>query len=535
MNFEQPQQQIPGKKVVLGEKSRTKIFEGITLLADSVISTLGPNGRNVIIQQPPGHLPKSTKDGVSVAKEIFSSDNMIQLGIDFIKQAALKSNQKAGDGTTTATLLAKCLIEEGLKYVGKGVNVVDIKNQIHDAVQEVMDNLEFLSEDVKSDEQLEQIATISSNNDKIIGKLIATAIKKAGMEGVTHIEESLSGDTYLDTVEGMQFDKGFESPYFVTDNNTMSAVMDKPYFLLVNERLNSIADLVPILNFVSTKKRPLVIIAEGFGDEVRATLLVNKQRGTIQVVAVQAPGIGDRRRLILEDIAVLTGGCVVDKNKGLVLGETWNEAWLGESKKCNVTRDTTTIIDGKGTQKDIQARIDEIKNQIEKNTTAFTKQNLQDRLSKLNGGIEIIYVGGNNEIELKEKKDRVDDALNATKAAFMGGIVPGGGMALIRARKGLRTSPNFKSKGYQIVYEACGKPFEQILLNAGYKPREIKKMLKSIPDHALKDGIDVKTGKVANLFKEGIIDPTKVTLIALESAGAVAETVLLTNCLVVNE
>jgi len=524
------------KIIEFGPEGRKKLVKGIDILADAVVSTLGPNGRNVVIERQ-HESPISTKDGVTVAKHISVSDPVENLGVNLVREASIKTADKAGDGTTTSTLLAREMINDGLQHLANGANAVEIKRGIDKAVKKVVKNLrEKISEDISSEDQLEQIATISANNDPEVGKLIATAMDKVGVEGVVHIEESKTGDTYLETVEGMQFDRGYLSHYFVTNNSTMTCTLEDPYVLVLNQKLSKVKDLLPMLEAVSNTNKSLLIIAEDVDSEALATLIVNKARGTIKVAAVKAPDFGERRKLILEDIAAVTGGQVFDKDKGMKLDKfSWE--WFGEARTVTIGKDKTTIIDGKGEEKDVQERLEQLTTQIDKATTPFEAEKLQERLAKMAGGVSIIHVGGYTETEMNEKKDRVDDALHATKAAIEEGIVPGGGAALLYARE---TIPSCSECiGANIVYNACGKPFEQILTNAGYAPVEAQMTGRSLIAKEGKintwNGYNIKTDKTVNMKKEGIIDPTKVTRTALENAAAVAGTVLLTECIVVDE
>ena len=524
------------KIIEFGPEGRQKLVNGIDKLADAVVSTLGPNGRNVIISNEQG-FPQSTKDGVTVAKSISLSDNVEEAGVSLVKQAAIQTANLAGDGTTTSTLLAREMIKSGLSHLNNGANAVEIKRGIDTAVQQVVSTLRENAEEVTSEEQLEQIATISANNDPEVGKLIATAMDKVGREGVVTIEESKSGETYLETVEGIQFDRGFKSPYFVTNNSTMSAVLDKPYILIADARFTKVKDLLPVLEGVSGTGRSLLIIAEDIDNEALATLVVNKMRGTIAVCAVKAPDFGDRRKLVLEDIATLTGGEVFSKEKGMKL-EKFSWDWFGESRTVTVTKEQTTIIDGKGETERIEARIEELQQQIEQATTPFEVEKLQERLSKFVGGVAIVHVGGNSETEMKEKKDRVDDALQATKAAIEEGIVPGGGAALLYARRNILFADGEDNIGANIAYQACGKPFEQILTNAGYSSTDAQMIGKYQLVDSGNDiwaGYNLKTEEVVNMKEAGIIDPAKVTRTALESAASVAGTILLTECVVVED
>jgi chaperonin GroEL len=527
------------KEIKFGADARKKLVKGIDTLADAVVSTLGPNGRNVVYMKD-GQV-FSTKDGVTVAKEISSLEDPIEdLGINMIKQAAMKTADNAGDGTTTSTLLAREIVKQGLQRVNDGANAVSIKRGIDSAVGIVLQDLKRRSESITSEEQLEQIATISANNDPTVGKLIATAMEKVGREGVVHIEESRTGETFLETVEGMQFDRGYKSPYFVTNNNTMSSILENVYILIADYKFSAVKDLLPILEGVSQANKSLLIIAEDIDGEALSTLVVNKMRGTLKVAAVRAPEFGDRRKMLLEDIAIMTGGVVFDKDKGMKL-EKFNWEWFGEARTVTVTKDTTTIVDGKGEEEKIQARAEELEAQIEKSTTPFETEKLQERLAKFVGGVAIVHVGGNTETEMKEKKDRVDDALQATKAALMDGIVPGGGVALLYAREAITKLPTDESEdfkfGYQIVYKACGKPFEQILANAGYSEADAKMLIKHDLVSADSEwaGYNIKTKEVVNMKEAGILDPHKVTKMALLNASSIAGTILLTEAVIVDK
>ena len=514
-------------KIHYGKDARTKLQTGIDKLADAVVATLGPNGRNVVIFRGAQEAPQSTKDGVTVAKSFLLDDPSEELGVLLIKQAAVKTAEKAGDGTTTSTLLAREMIKKGLSHLDNGENAVEIKRQIESAIKEVTSELRSsVSEDISSEDQLEQIATISANNDPETGKLIAQSIDKVGLEGVVHIEESKTGDTYLETVEGMQFDRGYKSPYFVTDNNTMSCTLDNPAILILDQRLNTVKELLPILQAVSAQGKSLLVIAEDIDNEALATLIVNKMRGTVNVCAVKAPDFGDRRKLVLEDIANLTGGVVFSKDKGMKLDKfSWD--WFGEARIATITKDQTTIVDGKGDADTITKRVDELQEQILKSKTPYEQEQLQNRLSKFVGGVAIVHVGGSTETEMLERKDRVDDALHATKAAIEEGIVPGGGKALLVARESITKG----TIGAQIVYDACGMPFEQILTNAGISNTDSSILARDIiKNNNVWESYNLKTEEIENFKEAGIIDPTKVTRLALENAASVAGTVLLTEC-----
>ena len=520
------------KQVILGSDARTNLVKGIDILADAVVSTLGPNGRNVVISNPQG-VPQSTKDGVTVAKSITLSDPNQELGVQLVKQAAIKTAEKAGDGTTTSTLLSREMVKAGLNALNNNENAVQIKRDIDSTVEEVVNNLRNnISEDISGEEQLEQIATISANNDPETGKLISTAIEKVGLEGVVHIEESRTGETYLETVEGLQFERGYKSPYFVTNNSNMTATLDNPLILIADQKLTQVKELLPVLEAVSAQAKSLLIIAEDIDNEALATLIVNKMRGTMKVCAVKAPDFGDRRKLVLEDIAITTGGVVFDKQKGMKLDKfSWE--WFGEARTVTIEKEQTTIVDGKGGIEPIEARLEELQQQINKATTPFEIEKLQERLAKFTGGVAIIHVGGNTETEMKEKKDRVDDALHATKAAIEEGIVPGGGTALLYASSGLEA----KTTGAAIVIEACAKPFNQILVNAGFD--NVKGQI--LADNLVNSGnntwagFNIKTEETVDMKEKGIIDPTKVARTALQNAASVAGTVLLTECTVVDE
>jgi chaperonin GroEL len=520
------------KQIKFGSIARKELVKGIDTLADAVVSTLGPNGRNVVISNQYG-VPQSTKDGVSVAKSISLKDPVQELGVQLVKQAAIKTAEKAGDGTTTSTLLAREIVKQGLKYIDNGSNAIEIKREIDEAVNEVILYLkDNISKNVSSQEQLEQIATISANNDLEIGKLISTAIEKVGMEGVVHIEESKTGETYLETVEGMQFDRGYKSPYFVTNTNTMTSVLDNPLILISDTKITQVKELLPILEAVSSQGRSLLIIAEDIDGEALATLIVNNAKGTIRASAVKAPDFGDRRKLILEDIAITTGGKVFSKEKGMKLDKfSWD--WFGEARTVNIEKEQTTIVDGKGSVEHIEARIEELQQQINKAKTPYETEKLQERLAKFIGGVAIIHVGGNTETEMKEKKDRVDDALHATKAAIEEGIIPGGGSALLYARRNIS---EYQTKlGKKIVWEACKKPFQQILANAGLEHKYYLLEYEIEKDQSCWTGFDIKNDSLVNMQDAGIIDPTKVARHALLNAASVAGTILLTECTVVDE
>ena len=521
------------KKVEFGKEARKNLIKGIDILADAVVSTLGPNGRNVVIGKGILEPPQSTKDGVTVAKNIVLKETNQELGVQLVKWAAIKTSDKAGDGTTTSTLLAREIIKNGLTALDNKENAVQIKRDIEKSVKQVVSALKDMSEDIDKEDQLQQIATVSANNDAEVGKLIATAVDKVGQQGVVHIESSRTAENYIETVEGMQFARGYKSPYFVTDNNNMTSVLENPAILLVDGRLSSVKELLPILEAVGAEGKSLLIIAEDIDNEALATLIVNKIRGTLSVCAVKAPDFGDRRKLILDDIAITTGGTVFSKEKGMKLDKfSWD--WFGEARVVTIEKEQTTIVDGKGEVEKIEARIEEIQVQIGKSKTPYETEQLQNRLAKFVGGVAIIHVGGFTETELNERKDRVDDALHATKAAIEEGILPGGGVALLYARESIELD----SEGARIVYKACGKPFEQILLNAGYDTIDAQllgkyKLVDSGNDHWA--GIDINKGEVIDYKESGIIDPTKVTRLALQNAASVAGTVLLTECIIIED
>ncbi len=521
------------KIIEFGPEARAKLVSGIDTMANAVVSTLGPNGRNVVISKP-GQSPQSTKDGVTVAKNISLDDPTEELGVQMIKQAAIKTADNAGDGTTTSTLLAREMVKEGLSALDKGANAVDIKRGIDSAVEQVITQLRTINEDVSSPEQLEQIATISANNDETVGKLISRAMEKVGREGVVHIEESKTGETYLETVEGMQFSRGFKSPYFVTNNNTMTSTLNDVYVLVADHKFTQVKELLPILEGVSNTNKSLLIIADDIDNEALATLIVNKMRGTLKVCAVKAPEFGDRKKLVLDDIATLTGGQVFSKEKGMKL-EKFSWEWFGEARVATITKEKTTIVDGKGSEEAITNRVEELSTQIENAQTPFEMESLQNRMSKFVGGVAIVHVGGNTETEMNEKKDRVDDALHATKAAIEEGILPGGGVALLGASLNIECegSKDFEF-GSNIVKKACKQPFVQILTNAGYTNKKAKEISTTV-ETLNWDGYNIKTNETVNLKDAGIIDPFKVTRNALQNASSIAGTILLTEATIVDK
>jgi chaperonin GroEL len=517
-----------------GDDSRKKLIDGVNQLADAVVTTLGPNGRNVVIQNEQG-VPQSTKDGVTVAKAIELEDAIENTGAQMVKQAAIKTAEQAGDGTTTSTLLAREIVNAGRRYSDKGHNIVEVKRGIDKCVKAHVKQLREMSQDISNEDQLRQVATISANNDEEVGELIATAMEKVGRDGVVTIEESRTGETYLETVEGLQFDRGYKSPYFVTNNDTMSANLKDTAILFYNGRIATVKDLLPLLENLSQQAKSLLIVAEDIDGEALATLVVNKMRGILSVCAVKAPDFGDRRTLLMNDMATLTGGQVVDKDKGMKL-EKFDLNWLGECRTVNITKEQTTIVDGAGDEKDIERLCNEIQSQIENSTSPFETEKLQDRLAKLTGGVAVVHVGGNTETEMRERKDRVDDALQATKAAIEEGIVPGGGVALLRSSEDIicETTNDDQKLGCAIMNSALRQPFRQILTNAGLEdaPR-IEFSTTSAENRNM--GYNIKTGKFEDFLKAGIIDPTKVTRCALENAASIAGTILLTECTVVNK
>ena len=523
------------KKITFSEDARLKLADGVDKLANAVTATLGPSGRNVIIEQEMG-MPTSTKDGVTVAKSIELKDKVENLGAQIVKQASIKTGEQAGDGTTTSTLLAQSILEEGLGRMQQGSNVVDIKRGIDKAVKDVTEFLRNESKEVTDEEQLKQIATISANNDTEVGELIYTAMDKVGRDGVVTIEESKTGETYLETVEGMQFNRGYKSPYFVTDNNSMQAVLQDPLILITDKRLTAIKELLPILEGASQQSKSLLVIADDIDGEALSTMVVNKMRGILPIVAVKAPEFGDRKKAMLEDIATLTGGTVISTEKGMRL-DKFDPSWLGKANKVTVGKDSTTIIDAKGDEEKISSRIDDIKNQIDNSNSPYEKEKLQERLAAFIGGVAIVHVGGHTEVEMKEKKDRVDDALHATRAALEEGLLPGGGIALLNASmllvEQIGDLEGDKQVGYDIIISALETPFYKILENAGYSHEEIGDIeFKVKEDGSFWFGYNPREEDYFDMFKEGIIDPTKVTRLALENAASVAGTLLITEAVV---
>jgi chaperonin GroEL len=519
-------------KNVFGTELKEKLLSGIEKLNASVSSTLGPGGRTVLIREQSGEV-KVTKDGVTVAKAFHKlEDDIEDIGAQLVKQVSIKSANEAGDGTTTSTLIATEMVKQGLKEIRQGVNAVEIKKEIDNIIAEVIDEVKKLAVDVSSEEQIKQVATISGNNDSEVGNLIATAIEKVGREGVVTIEESKTGETSLEVVEGMQFDRGYKSPYFVTNNTTMQATLDNPYVFIYDGRISTAQELLQVLTKANSENRSLLIIAEDIGDEALATLIVNKMRGIVQVCAVKAPDFGERKTLILEDIAILTGGQVISKEKGHKLDKITTQQlgqFLGTARLSTISKEETTIVDGKGSTEAIEARAKEIQDQIEKAGSFYEKEKLQERLGKLIGGVAIINVGGNSDIEIKEKKDRLEDALFATKAALEDGIVPGGGATLYRVALNHRAENNTNvSIARDIVRKALQAPFIKILSNAG-----VENWWEFTPSELVENKIyDAKNHKMVNAFEAGIIDPAKVVITALKNASSVAGTVLTTESIV---
>ena len=509
--------------------ARDGLKRGVDKLAEAVKVTLGPKGRNVIISKSFG-APQVTKDGVSVAKEIELEDALEDMGAQMVKEVASKTNDQAGDGTTTATVLAQAIVKEGLKNVAAGANPMDLKRGIDKAVEALVADLEKQAKKVGNDsDKIKQVASISANNDDAIGDLIAKAFAKVGKEGVITVEEAKGTDTYVDVVEGRQFDRGYLSPYFVTDTDKMIADLENPYILLFDKKISNLQEILPILEPVAQSGRPLLIIAEDVEGQALATLVVNKLRGGLKIAAVKAPGFGDRRKAMLEDIAILTGGTVISEERGFSL-ENASLDMLGTAETVTIDKDNTTIVNGSGNASDIKARVNQIKAQIETTTSDYDKEKLQERLAKLAGGVAVLYVGAASEVEMKEKKDRVDDALHATRAAVEEGIVAGGGVALVRAKKVLEklaTESLDETTGVQIVAKAIESPLRTIVENAGGEGSVvIAKVLEGKKDF----GYDAKSDQYVDMLKTGIIDPKKVTRIALENAASVAGMILTTEC-----
>ncbi|MFN8265337.1 MAG: chaperonin GroEL [Chitinophagaceae bacterium] len=522
------------KQIFFDLEARNKMKKGVDTLANAVKVTLGPKGRNVVIEKKFG-APAVTKDGVSVAKEIELEDPIENMGAQMVKEVASKTADVAGDGTTTATVLAQSIITEGLKNVAAGSNPMDLKRGIEKAVEKVIEHLKSQSQAVGNDnKKIEAVATISANNDPFIGKLIAEAMQKVGKDGVITVEEAKGTDTTVEVVEGMQFDRGYISPYFVTNSEKMEAELQNPYILIYDKKISSMKDILHILEKVAQGGRPLVIISEDLEGEALATLVVNKLRGTLKVAAVKAPGFGDRRKEMLQDIAILTKGIVISEEQGYKL-ENADLSYLGQATSVTIDKENTTIVGGKGKKEDINARIAQIKAQVEVTTSEYDKEKLQERLAKLSGGVAVLNIGAATEVEMKEKKDRVDDALHATRAAVEEGIVPGGGTAFIRAVAALdsfRSSNDDEKLGVQIVRRALESPVRTIVENAGLEGSVIVNKIKEGKGDF---GFNARTEEFENLLKAGVIDPTKVTRVALENAASIAGMLLTTECVIADK
>ena len=522
---------MKGKEILFESEARDRMKRGVDALANAVKVTLGPKGRNVIMEKTYG-APQITKDGVTVAKEIEMKDPVENMGAQMVKEVASKTADVAGDGTTTATVLAQSIITTGLKNVTAGANPMDLKRGIEKAVALVVADLKKQSKEVgDSIEKIQQVATVSANNDQTIGKLLAEAMEKVSKEGVITIEEAKGLETTVKVVEGMQFDRGYISPYFVTDAEKMEVVYENPYILIHDKKISSMKDLLPVLEKAVQTGRPLLIIAEDVDGEALATLVVNKIRGSLKIVAVKAPGFGDRRKEMLQDIAILTGGTVISEEQGYRL-EDADLSYLGQAEKINVDKDNTTIVSGKGTKEGIVARVSQIKAQIETTTSDYDREKLQERLAKLSGGVAVVYVGAASEIEMKEKKDRFVDALHATRAAIEEGTIPGGGVAYIRAIKALenvKTDNQDEELGIKIVKRALEEPLRQIVANAGFEGSIIVQKVKDGKDDF---GFNARTEVYENLYSTGVIDPTKVARVALENAASIAGMLLTTECVI---
>ena len=519
------------KEIKFDIKAREELKKGVDALSNAVKVTLGPKGRNVIIEKKFG-APHITKDGVTVAKEVELEDQFQNMGAQLVKEVASKTGDDAGDGTTTATVLAQAIVNTGLKNVAAGANPIDIKRGIDKAVAKVVEAIKAQAEEVGDDfEKIENVARISANNDSEIGQLIAEAMKKVKKEGVITVEEAKGTDTSVDVVEGMQFDRGYISPYFVTNSERMECEMDHPYILLYDKKVSSLKDMLPILEATAQSGRPLLIIAEDVDSEALATLVVNRLRGSLKVCAVKAPGFGDRRKEMLQDIAILTQGVVISEEKGLKL-ESATIDLLGSAEKVTVNKENTTIVNGAGEKECIAERVAQIKAQIETTKSSYDKEKLQERLAKLAGGVAVLYIGAPSEVEMKEKKDRVDDALSATRAAVAEGIVPGGGVAYIRAIKsldGLKGDNEDETTGIEIIRRAIEEPLRQIVANAGLEGAVI---VQKVKDGEGDFGYNARTDQYENLFKSGVIDPAKVTRVALENAASIAGMFLTTECVI---
>ena len=521
---------MPAKQVLFGDAARAKMVEGVNVLADAVKVTLGPKGRNVVLERSFGG-PTVTKDGVSVAKEVELKDKFQNMGAQMVKEVASRTADNAGDGTTTATVLAQSVVREGMKYVAAGMNPMDLKRGIDKAVAAAIEELRKISKPTSSNKEIAQVATISANSDESIGTIIAEAMDKVGKEGVITVEDGKSLQNELDVVEGMQFDRGYLSPYFINNAEKQVVEMDNPFVLLFDKKISNIRDLLPALEQVAKSGRPLLIIAEDVDGEALATLVVNNIRGILKTAAVKAPGFGDRRKAMLEDIAILTGGTVIAEETGLTLEQVTLEH-LGQAKRVEIAKENTTIIDGAGVSANIEARVKQIRAQYEESTSDYDREKLQERVAKLAGGVAVIKVGAATEVEMKEKKARVEDALHATRAAVEEGIVPGGGVALLRARAaiaGLAGANAEQNAGIQIVLRAMEEPLRQIVLNAGDEPSVIVNQVMSNTGNY---GYNAATGEYGDLVEQGVLDPTKVTRTALQNAASVAGLVLTTDCMI---
>ncbi|WP_454657758.1 chaperonin GroEL [Bosea beijingensis] len=522
---------MAAKDVKFGTEARDKMLRGVDVLANAVKVTLGPKGRNVVIEKSFG-APRITKDGVTVAKEIELSDKFENMGAQMVREVASRQNDHAGDGTTTATVLAQAIVREGAKSVAAGMNPMDLKRGIDLAVEAIVADLKKNSKKVTSNAEVAQVGTISANGDSSVGEMISKAMQKVGNEGVITVEEAKTADTELDVVEGMQFDRGYLSPYFITNSEKMIAELDDPYILVFEKKLSSLQAMLPILEAVVQTGKPLLIIAEDVEGEALATLVVNKLRGGLKVAAVKAPGFGDRRKAMLEDISILTAGQMISEDLGIKL-ETVTLNMLGRAKRVRIEKENTTIIDGAGKKKDIEARVGQIKAQIEETSSDYDREKLQERLAKLAGGVAVIRVGGATEVEVKEKKDRVDDALNATRAAVEEGILPGGGVALLRALssvKGIKTQNDDQKTGVEIVRKAIAAPARQIVDNAGDDGAVVVGKLLESKEYTF--GYNAQTGEYGDLVKAGIIDPTKVVRTAIQDAASIAGLLITTEAMV---
>lgn len=521
------------KNIFFDTEAREKLKKGVDALADAVKVTLGPKGRNVILDKKFG-APTVTKDGVTVAKDIELKEPIENMGAQLVKEVASKTADSAGDGTTTATVLTQAIFNAGIKNVAAGANPMDLKRGIDKAVIAIVANLKSQSKKINSSNEIAQVATISANNDKEIGKMIADAMDKVGKDGVITVEEAKGTETEVKTVEGMQFDRGYLSPYFVTNTEKMEVDLDNPYILIYDKKVSSMKELLPVLELVVQTGRPLLIVAEDVDGEALATLVVNKIRGALKIAAVKAPGFGDRRKAMLEDISALTGGVVISEERGYKL-ENATLDYLGTAEKIHIDKDNTTIVNGSGKKEDINARINQIKSQIENTTSDYDKEKLQERLAKLSGGVAILYIGAATEVEMKEKKDRVDDALHATRAAVEEGIVPGGGVALIRAAAALdklKGDNEDQNTGIAIIKSAIEAPLRTIVANCGLEGSVIVQKVKEGKDDY---GYNAREDKYENMVAAGIIDPTKVTRLALENAASIAALLLTTECVVADQ